>query len=157
MNPVRAWNAFWFGPISARPLGAFRIAFGLLVLANLAVAAVDLDYWYTGAGLLQGAEAREVAGPLRPSVLQWGPDPVSVRIWFAATALAAVGLTVGWHTRVMGILVYLAMLQIHHRNIVTNSGADALLLILAFYVMLSPSGAAYSLDARRAARRRGTP
>lgn len=154
MNPWRAWNTFWFGPISARPLGAFRIIFGLVVLANLAIASADLDHWFTGLGLLQGAEARAVAGPLRPSVLQWVQDPVSVRLWFAATALAAVGLTVGWYTRLMAVLFYLGMLSIHHRNIVTTSGADALLMILAFYVMLSPAGAAFSLDARRAARKR---
>jgi MFS family permease len=34
MNPIRAWNAFWFGPISARPLGAFRIVFGLIALCT---------------------------------------------------------------------------------------------------------------------------
>jgi hypothetical protein len=156
MNPWRAWNTFWFCPISARPLGAFRIVFGLTVLANLAVAAADLDHWYTGVGLLQGTEAREVAGPLRPSVLHWVQDPGSVRLWFAATAWAAVGLTVGWHTRIMAVLFYLGMLSIHHRNIVTNSGADALLMILTFYVMLSPCGTAYSLDSRRAAWKRGT-
>lgn len=41
MNPWRAWNTFWFGPISARPLGAFRIVFGLVVLANLAIASAE--------------------------------------------------------------------------------------------------------------------
>ena len=25
MNPLRAWNTFWFRPVSARPLGAFRV------------------------------------------------------------------------------------------------------------------------------------
>ena len=42
MNPLRAWNIFWFGPISARPLGAFRIAFGVIALANLAGADAEL-------------------------------------------------------------------------------------------------------------------
>lgn len=156
MNPLRAWNAFFFGPVSAKPLGAFRIVFGFVVLANLAITWVTLDYWFTDQGLLQGAEAREVAGPLRLSVLHWAQDPVSVRLWFAATALAAIGLTVGWHTRVMSALFYFGMLSIHHRNIASNSGADALLMIMSFYVMLSPCGAAFSLDARRAARARGT-
>ena len=55
MNPLRAWNRFWFSPISARPLGAFRIVLGLVLLANLAMEAFDIDYWYTDAGLLQGS------------------------------------------------------------------------------------------------------
>jgi hypothetical protein len=157
MNPLRAWNRFWFGPISARPLGAFRLVFGLIVLANLALLTVDLEYWFTDAGLLQGAEARAVAAPLRYSPMQWYQSPATVRAFFAATAAVAVLFTIGWQTRLMGVLLYLGMLSIHHRNILSNSGPDGLLVIMLFFLMLSPSGAAYSLDARRATRRRGAP
>ena len=65
MNPIKAWNRFLFGPISARPLGLFRIVFGLLIMIYLAMMTVEFDHWYTGAGLLQGTEAREAAGPFR--------------------------------------------------------------------------------------------
>ena len=156
MNPLRAWNTFWFGPISARPLGAFRIAFGVVALANLALLTADFDHWFTDAGLLHGTEAREAAGPLRLSPLQWVQDPTSVRVAFGATAIVAVLFTLGWRTRLMGVGLYLGMLSIHHRNVSSACGADVLLMILAFYLMLSPCGAAYSLDARRASRKRGT-
>ena len=156
MNPLRAWNDFWFRPISARPLGAFRVAVGVLALAHLALLTFDLDYWLTDAGLLRGDEARMLAGPLRPSPLQYVQDPVSVRLFLAATACAGVAVTVGWRTRISTILLYLGLLSLHHRNLPTNSGPDNLMLLLAFYLMLSPSGAAYSLDARKIARKRGT-
>jgi hypothetical protein len=156
MNLKRAWNAFWFTPISARPLGAFRIVFGLIMIANLAYMAVDLDYWYTNVGLLRGTEIREVAGPFRFSVLHYYQDPLFVRCWFGAAALAAAALVVGWHTRVMAVVFYILMLSIHHRDIPTNSGADALVTVMSFYMVLCPSGAAYSLDAWRASRKRGT-
>ena len=157
MNPVRVWNAFWFGPVSARPLAAFRVVVGLLALCHLGLLSFDLDYWLTDRGLMVGDEARASAGPLRPSPLQWVQDPASVRAFVAATAGAAVLFTLGWRTRAAGILLYLGLLSIHHRNMPTNCGPDNLLLIMVFYLMLGPSGAAYSLDARRAARRRGTP
>jgi vitamin K-dependent gamma-carboxylase-like protein len=51
----------------------------------------------------------------------------------------------------------MGLLSLHHRNIATNCGPDVLLMITCFLMMLSPCGAALSLDARRAARRRGTP
>ena len=70
MNPLRCWDAFWFRPTSARPLGAFRVIFGPLVLWHLVTCCIDIDLWLTGGGLLQGAEASEVAGPLRYSLLQ---------------------------------------------------------------------------------------
>ena len=157
MNPIRDWKAFWFAPISARPLGLFRIVVGVCMLYQLALLSVDLDYWFTDRGLLQGAEARELAGPLRPSPLQYIQDPTSVRVFFAATAAVAVMFTVGWHTRVASTLLFFMNLSIHHRNIPTNCGPDELLLVMLFYLMLAPSGAAYSLDARRIARRRGAP
>ena len=156
IHPVRAWNAFFFRPTSARPLGLIRILFGLLALANLAFTAVDLDYWFTDSGLLRGDESRIIAGPLQHSPLQWYQGPTSVRVAFAATASAAALLTIGWRTKLMSILFYLGMLAIHNRNLVSSSGADVLLLTFGFNLMLSPCGAAYSVDAWLASRRRGT-
>lgn len=156
MNPLRAWDRFWFGPISARPLGVFRIAFGMILLAHLAIVSVDFDHWYTDAGLLRGTEARETAGPWRPSVLQWVQDPTSAHLFYAATVAVTVAFTLGWKTRLMGVLTYLAMLSLHHRNVLPDGGQDNLLVILCFYAMLCPCGAAFSFDARRAARLRGT-
>jgi hypothetical protein len=157
MNPISAWNRFLFGPISARPLGAFRIVFGLLLLVYLAVMSAEFDYWYTGAGLLPGSEARQAAGPFRISPLNYIQDPTIARLFWAVTVTAAVGLTLGWRTRFMSVLLYLGMLSLYHRNVTANGGPDAVPMLVCFYLMLCPSGAAFSLDALRAAKKRGTP
>ncbi len=156
MNPVPAWNRFLFGPISARPLGAFRILFGLIMLGYLGLMTVEFELWYTGAGLLTGAEARDAAGPLRFSPLQYTDNATIAYAVFAATAAAAFGVMVGWRTRVMSVLLYLSLLTLYHRNVSANGGPDAIPLLLSFYMMFCPSGAAYSLDALRVARKRGT-
>lgn len=156
MNPVRAWNRFFFGPISARPLAIFRIAFGLVILSYLGLRVFDFDYWYTDAGLLQGTEAREIAGPLRFSPLQYWQDPVTVRTVAAATALCALLFTIGWRTRMTTVLLYLGMLSLLHRDVSSSCGVDSLIVIMLFYMVFSPSGAAYSIDAWRESRRRGT-
>jgi len=156
IRPIRAWNAFFFRPTSARPLGAIRILFGLLALANLGFSAVEIDHWYSDAGLLRGDEARIVAGPLQLSPLLYLQDPTSVRVAFALTAAAAALLTIGFRSRLMSILFYLGMLTLHFRNIVSSSGADVLVMTFAFNLMLCPSGAAYSVDALFERRRRGT-
>src|SRR5271157_3354838 len=154
MNPLRAWNRFWFGPVSARPLGVYRIVFGLLVLAHLAFISVELDYWYTDAGLLQGNQARIFAGPYRFSPLNWVQDPFSVRCAVAALAAVAIAFVLGWRTQIMGVLIYFGLMSLYHRNLATNCGPDMLMMITSFYLMLSPCCAALSLDARRAAQRR---
>src|SRR5208337_3151645 len=53
-------------------------------------------------------------------------------------------------------LLYLGVLSLYHRNISSNCGPDQLMTIVSFYMMLSPCGAALSLDARRVSQRRGT-
>jgi hypothetical protein len=156
MNPLKSWSQFFFGPISARPLGAFRIVYGLLMLMYLGLMTVEFDLWYTGTGLLRGPESRAAAGPLRFSALQYTDNPAIAYAVLAATAAAAVGLTLGWRTRVMSVLFYLGMLTLYHRNVSSNGGPDAVPLIVSFYMMFCPSGAAFSLDSRRAARKRGT-
>ena len=156
MNPIKSLSRLFFAPISARPLGAFRIVFGVLMLMYLGLMTVEFDLWYTGAGALQATEARETAGPLRFSALQFTDNVSIARAVWAATAAAALGLTLGWRTRVMSILLYLGMITLYHRNVLANGGPDAVPLLLSFYLMFCPSGAAYSLDARRVARKRGT-
>ena len=94
--------------------------------------------------------------PLRFSPLQWVQDPISVRCVVGVVAAVAVAFVLGWRTRIMGVLLYLGMLSLYHRNISSNCGPDQLMMITAFYMMLSPCGAALSLDARRVSRRRGT-
>ena len=155
IHPILAWNRFWFAPTSARPLGLFRILVGLIALANLALLAPDMDTWLSDAGALRGTEAKELAGPMRWSLLFLKQDPTTVRVVVAATAGAAVMLTLGWHARVASIALYGLMLSIHHRNVQTASGADCLLMIALFTLMIAPSGAAMSLDARRRARKVG--
>ena len=156
MNPLKAWNRFFFGPISARPLGVFRIVYGLLLLVYLALMIPEFELYYTGAGMLQGTEAREAAGPLRISPLQYVQNPAIAYAVLAATMAAAAGVVLGWRTRVMTILLYGGMLSLYHRNVSANGGPDAVPMLTSFYLMLCPAGAAYSLDALRAAKKRGT-
>jgi hypothetical protein len=156
MNPIKAWNRFFFGPISARPLGAFRIVYGLVLLAFLALMIPEFELYYTSTGLLQGTEAREAAGPLRFSPLQYVEGTTIPYAVLGATIAAAAGVTLGWHTRIMSVLLFLGMLSLYHRNVSSNGGPDAIPMIMSFYLMLCPAGAAYSLDARRAARKRGS-
>lgn len=156
VHPLQAWNRFWFAPISAKPLGAFRIAFGLTYLFNLALLTIDMDYWFTNQGLIRDGETFLNGGPHRFTLLNWVQDPPAVHAFFLAVAVVAVLFTVGWRTRIMSVLLYLGTLMFHQRNIATAGGPDTLVCILSFYLMFSPCGAAYSLDSRRETRRRGS-
>lgn len=155
MRIVHDWNRFWFTKVSARPLGVYRILFCAIALFNLLVLTTDFDYWLTNKGMQRGFDSMDIAGPLRFSILNYYSDPLFVRVFFAATAVALTLFMVGWRTRIMSVISYFMMLMIHHHNLCSINGADVYLVVTAFYLMLSPCGAAYSLDARREALRRG--
>ena len=156
MNLVRAWSSFWFRPTSGGPLGLFRILVGLIALAHIGLLANESDYWLSDKGIYQGTEARDIAGPLRPSPLQYVQDPLTVSLFLGASAFVAVLFTVGFKTLITSILLYLAVLSIQHRNIQSHAGPDSLLLIYLFYLMFSQCGSAFSIDGLLAARNRGT-
>ena len=129
----------------------------MLILIYLAIMTVEFDHWYTGAGLLQGAEAREAAAPLRFSPLQYVDDPQIAHAFLAFTVHGGRRLHAG--------LAYpdhehFALPRACSRFTTVTSGPTAARtlcpMILTFYMMLCPCGAAYSLDALRAARKRGT-
>ena len=132
MNPLKDWNRFFSDRSRHRPLGAFRIVFGVIILIYLGIMSVEFDHWYTGAGLLQGTEAREAAGPFRFSPLQYVNDPTVAHLFLRVTVAVAVGFTLGWRTRLMSILLYLCMLSLYHRNVSSNGGPDAVPMILSF-------------------------
>jgi hypothetical protein len=72
--------------------------------------------------------------------------------------------TIGLGTRVTSVLTWLAALSYVHRSPDTLFGSDDVMMVLLFYLMIGPSGAALSVDrllahwqAVRRARREGQP
>ena len=153
MNPFKDWSRFLFGPISAKPLGVFRIWLGILILIYLAIMSVEFDHWYTRAGVYRSFESKEAAAPLRFSPLHYTENPQVAHAVFALAIMSAVGFTLGWHTRIMTIVLWVCMLSLYHRNVTSNGGPDVLPVLFPFYMMFCPSGAAYSLDALRNSRK----
>ncbi len=106
---------------------------------------------------------------------RWGLDPRVVAshgnayfsLWFHVTepwamrcahvSMLAIMLlfTLGWCTRVTSVLTWLAALSYIQRSQITLFGMDTMMNILLFYLMLSPSGAALSVDRWLARRRKG--
>lgn len=152
---VKPWNRFWFSPVSARPLGVFRIVFGLVCFLNYALLWPEADLWLSDAGWLRGPEAAQVAGWLRPSPLLFWQDPLMVRAVLGLAMVVSLLLAAGWHSRTVSVVFYLLALSVHHRNLLTCAGPDAVLMNFAFLMMFCPSGAAFSIDARRRSLRRG--
>jgi hypothetical protein len=83
-------------------------------------------------------------------------DPTAMCVLHLGVLVVMVLFTVGFCTRLMAVLTWLAALSYIHRSVTTLFGMDAMMAILLLYLMIGPSGAALSLDRlleRRRARR----
>ncbi|HEY1974856.1 MAG TPA: HTTM domain-containing protein [Pseudonocardia sp.] len=141
------WVRFWFTPRPTSTLGVFRIAFGLIAIGWTASLGPNLFAFFGAQGVLP-------AHP--PSPGKWSLVPADsgrpiVLLLYAATALGAVALTVGWHSRIAAWMVFVGVLSFQRCNPMIINAGDGLIRNLALYCALSPCGVALSLDRRRAA------
>ncbi len=130
-----------------RSLAAFRMALALLVLADLANRATDLAGHYSDQGILpRSVLVEEVLNPWRFSLSLMSGQPLFQGLLFGVAAVAAVGLLVGYRTRLMTAVVWVLLLSIQWRNPLVNSSGDMLLHLLLFWGMFLPLGAYWSVD-----------
>jgi predicted DCC family thiol-disulfide oxidoreductase YuxK len=150
MNLRRDWNEFWFAPVSSIPLGLFRIAFGVVVLLYGLLLFPDRDTWFSNRGVLTQVASDAYNAEHNPGLLinlLHGVDhPLLLLLFFVGFLAAALCLMLGWWTRLAAFLVFLGLNSLHNRNHVILSGADIVMIVLSFYLLFAPAGAACSLD-----------
>jgi len=140
---------FWLGEVSARPLGLFRIAFGLVLCKDAFYRLLTARLFYSESGLAPMSALRQ--GLLRAerfSLMDATPSAGMATVFLAVWLAVSVGLTLGWQTRWMSALNFVLILSVHERNPFVLTGADSVLRVLSFWALFLPLGRAYSLDAR---------
>lgn len=148
---VETWERFWFRDVETSTLGLFRIAFALVVVAWTISLAPALYSFYGDDGILPS----QPDGPLGSwGLLQLDSGPVAVTIVYLLLLVGALCLAFGFKTRLAAVVVFVCLVSFARRDPwVLNSG-DLLVIVLSFYLMLAPSGAALSVDRWLAARPR---
>lgn len=144
--------------LDLRSLALLRIGLGIMLLADLAIRAVDFSAMYTPDGILPAAVLREHAPefgipPLAPSIHLWVESPIGTAALFAFAGIAAALLLVGWQTQWMALVNFLLLHSLQLRSVPILNGADDLLRLYLLWGMLLPLGARWSLDARSRGRK----
>jgi hypothetical protein len=141
----RAWQAFWFQPQQMYTLGLVRIVFGALVLV--------WTLWLLP--VRKGLLGPDGITPEQPSIPDtWGLFAVwnsdeAIMIGIVVLLAAAIAMLVGWQSRIAAIVVFVLILSFERRSPWVFNSGDALVRIEAFFLAISPCGAALSLDQRR--------
>ena len=135
-----------------RSLAVFRIVLALVVLLDLADRSRNLTAHYTDAGVMPRADLlahRDILDSTSFSINLISGGAFVQGVIFVIAALAAVGLLVGYVTRLMTLIVWLLVVSIEWRNPLLNGGGEGLLRLLLFWSLFLPLGAMWSVDRRR--------
>jgi hypothetical protein len=140
---LAAWSRFWFRPADACGLHVVRVATGLLLLFWLLplAGAVDslfgLQGWFDKQAYV--AAARLPGGPPKP--ISWsllylcGTNPTALHAVYWASVGVLLLFTLGVASRLTAPLTWLVVASFT-ANPALDADADALLLMLTFYLML---------------------
>lgn len=148
---LRWWNTTKIGEIfgaDLRSLALLRIVLACLVLADLVGRVPNLRVHYTDEGVLPRELVIAGQNEWRWSLNLANGSYQFQALIFLIAGLTAIGLLIGYRTRLMSIILWVVMLSILVRNPLVLSGADALMRLLLFWAMLLPLGACWSVDAR---------
>ena len=129
-----------------RSLAALRIVLAITVLIDLAIRATNLAVHYSNAGILPRAVQVNAVDPWQFSLHVINDTVLFQAALFGSTALAALGMLVGYRTRLMTVIVWALVLSLQWRNFFVGSSADDLLHLLLFWAIFLPLGAVWSVD-----------
>jgi len=158
---VEGWNRFWFTPRDPATLGIIRILGGAMLLYTHAVWSLGLEDFMGAHPWVPRASAEFIHGPETMrwtwSLLWWCDTPAKLWTVHAIALISFFCLTIGFQTRIASVLSFIFCASYANRVIASQFGLDQVNMMLALYLMVGPSGAAYSVDRLIARWRAGKP
>lgn len=129
-----------------RSLAAFRIGVALILMADLAIRFRDIRALYSDEGVLPRTALEGLGNPLHWSIHGISGEPFVQTILFFLAFLMALGLLVGYRTRLAAIASWALLISLHNRNPLLQFAGDDMLRALMFWAMFLPLGACFSLE-----------
>jgi uncharacterized membrane protein YphA (DoxX/SURF4 family) len=141
---VNPWERFWFEPVETSTFALFRIGVAVLILGWTLSLSPGLYSWFSNDGILPEQ-------PNYPDDARWGllgifESDIALTVVYFLLLVASIALLFGFRTRLAALVTFICLVSFARRNpFVLNSG-DQLLQVLAFVLVLMPSGASLSVD-----------
>lgn len=153
---VAGWNRFWFTPADPATLGLIRILTGAMLFYTHLVWSLDFMSFFGPQSFINSTLLTKL--PNRPwswSHFEWIQSPPALWAIHIGALVVFALLTLGLFSRVMSVLAYLLTVSYVNRVPLALFGLDDMNAMLAMYLMVGPSGGAFSLDRWLAKRRAG--
>ncbi len=133
-----------------RSLGLLRILIGVIVLVDLLGRFTDWHIFYSNEGILSNSYWKQEMSSWYHfsffAIFDFYFWPVIV---FFIHALIAGFYLVGFHTKVMSVLLWVFTCSMQDHNWLINSGGDDVLRVMLFVTLFLPLGAYFSVDRAR--------
>lgn len=144
---LRDWQ--WMNkPIPAERLAALRIGVGLVLLVDVLVTYFPFRLDYFGPGSLAEPKVFSVyfeSPHWGWSLIRWFPNVFTPTVICTVWAGSALFLTLGIFPRMAAIIAWAMSLSVNYYNAYLHNSGDLIRQHLLFFLMLTPSGAAWSL------------
>jgi hypothetical protein len=137
---------FWVGEIDLAPVSAFRILFGLQLFNWVWQLYPNLYAFFTDEGILPRRELLIQYGD-RFTLLNLFSDTWQVELFWLASLVVAVLLTVGWRSRLMSLLGFVVVSSFSWRDPLILDGSDFVFRLAPLWLAFCDCGARFSLDA----------
>lgn len=144
---VSGWNRFWFTPADPATLGLLRLLAGGMLLYTHAVWSLGLADFFGPHSWVNPQAARELYRGEPPWSWFWHvSSPEWLWALHAAALVVMAMFTLGLFSRVTAVLSWLCAVAYAHRVPGALFGLDQINAMLSMYLMVGPSGAAWSVD-----------
>lgn len=146
--PTRHWPGAHVVDLDIRSMALLRVVMAIILFLDTAIRMTDITAMYTDWGSLSRMALLELGWNQYWFSLHMGTGHgAGIAVLMLLQLLAAVGLLVGWRTRVMTFLSWLFLISLHSRNPMVLNGGDIYLRVVLFWMLFLPWGQAWSLDA----------
>ena len=143
-----AWVRDRYFVIDPRTAGVFRIALGLLLLADCIRHWSHARLFYSNAGVLTNHyHLFRPSSPYNFSLFHAFSSPGEVHLAFALACACFTCFCVGWHTRLFSILSFVLVTSLDNRLVMVENGGYVVVNILVGWAMFLPTEKRFSVDA----------
>lgn len=133
--------------VDLRSLALLRMGLGAIIMGDLFIRSLDLQMFYTDAGVMPRSVLLEkFLNPARFSLYLIDGSTWFGVVLFCLAFLFAFFLFIGYKTRLSTTASLILLISLHARNTLVLNGGDHLLRLLLLWSLLLPLGAKYSLD-----------
>lgn len=146
----RVWGTQW----SLRPLAALRIGLGVAALVYYLSNYSEREYLFGPYAVWPWSQFLTDVSDLNTfNLYALGRSEFLFELLYHLGMVVALLFMLGWHSRVLTIVHWAFMWSLYGRNPALLDGGDNLNYIVLIFMFVTNSGARWSLDARRRARR----